>query len=118
MALGTSLFQGLAVDLTTASAQGPPARGFPERSRSIDVLAGRLAQLAAGQGIPAAAAPLAELREEVDGLRTALRALEGPQASEDSVQRATQRLGLFEGALQRFEQSLVPPSDASGGGIA
>ena len=107
--LGTSLFQGLAADLATASAQGPPRGGYPQRAQTIDVLAGQLAELAAGQGDPAAATPLAGLRDELDELRTAVRALEGPVAApQDAVQHATQRLGQFEAALQRFEQSLNP----------
>jgi len=113
---GTSLFQGLAGDLATASAQGPPAHGFPERSQQIDVLAGQLAELSAGQGDPAAATPLAGLRDEVDELRAAVRALETPHAApQEAVQHATQRLGLFETALQRFEQSLKPAAPGAGG---
>ncbi len=118
-ALGTSLFQSLAADLTTASAQGPPKGGFPQRTQEIDVLAGQLAELAAGQGDPAAATPLAGLRDELDELRTAIRALEGPIAApQEAVQHATQRLGQFEAALQRFEQSLNPPPSAGGGGMS
>jgi len=117
VAAGSTLFQGLAGDLATASAQGPPPHGFPERSQQIDLLAGQLAELSAGQGDPAAAAPLAGLRDEVDELRTAIRALETPQAApQEAVQHATQRLGLFETALQRFEQSLEPPAPNAGGG--
>jgi len=117
VAQGTSLFQALAGDLATASAQGPPAHGYPGRSQQIDVLAGQLAELAAGQGDPAAAAPLSGLRDEVDELRAAVRALETPQAApQEAVQHATQRLGLFETALQRFEQSLKPPPQSATGG--
>jgi hypothetical protein len=117
VAAGSTLFQGLGGDLATASAQGPPLHGFPERSQQIDVLAGQLAELAAGQGDPAAAAPLSGLRDEVDELRAAVRALETPQAApQEAVQHATQRLGLFETALQRFDQSLKPSTPNAGGG--
>jgi hypothetical protein len=112
VSLGTSLFQDLAADLATASVHGPPAGGFPERSRAIDVLAGQLATLAAGQGEPAAATPLAGLRDDLDGLRSAVRAFEGAQVvPQDAVQQASQRLALFETSLQRFAGSIGPPSE-------
>jgi hypothetical protein len=117
--LGTSLFQGLAADLATAAAQGPPREGFPQRMQTIDVLAGQLAELASGQGDPAAATSLSGLRDELDELRTAIRGLEGPVADpQGAVQQATQRLGRFETALQRFEQSVHPQPGMEGGGIS
>ena len=115
VASGASLFQGLAADLATASVHGPPAGGFPERSQAIDILAGHLAELAAGQGDPAAATPLAGLREDLDGLRAAIRALEGTTpAAPEVVQQAQQRLAVFETSLQRFERSLGSPTERDG----
>ena len=109
-ASGTSLFQRLAAELATASVQGPPADRFAESTRQVDLLAGRLAELAAVPGEAAAASPLADLREALDGLRSSMGAFQALHVSpEDAVRRAQQSLALFETALERFRGSIEPP---------
>ena len=68
---GQHLYEQPAADPAVASIVGHAPSSVAESFRLVDIRAGRLAELASGPGDPQIQAALADLRDEVDRLRTA-----------------------------------------------
>jgi hypothetical protein len=108
----------------TLHEQMPARHDVRDRSRLlvVELDAGQLAELAAVPGEAAAMSPLADLRSQLDGLRSSMGAFQAVDVSpENAVQGAQQSLALFETSLERFRGSIAPaappePAQAPSGG--
>jgi hypothetical protein len=106
-----SLFLRISADLGRVNIAGAVPVSLTESQRQLDVLAGRLAELARDPGHISAQAPLAELRETVDGLRLSLKGFGGAHVSlADTLSRASAELSTFEAAAMRFRDQIEPPA--------
>jgi hypothetical protein len=110
------LYDRLAADLAAARFGGRTPSSLGESLRLVDVLAGRLAELASGPGYPQIQAALADLRDEVERLRTCLQSIgasgAGPAGDADqarAVKECGRQLVVFETALRTFRDRVGPP---------
>jgi hypothetical protein len=71
---GQHLYEQPAADPAVASIESHAPSSVAESLRLVDIRAGRLAELASGPGDPQIRAALADLRDEVDRLRTCVNA--------------------------------------------
>ena len=108
---GEALYERIAADLSRINIEGSVPESLAESQRTLDVLAGRLAELARDPGHINAQPSLATLRQEVDGLRVALQGLGGVQVNlAEALPDASRRLTSYEGAVRAFRDQIEPPA--------
>ena len=94
------MYERLAAELALASIDDAIPEGLTESERLLQVLAGQLAVMATSPVDSRTRLALADLREELEGLRSALRTMESSTRPQTTIPR--RHLVIFEVALRTF----------------
>lgn len=104
IATGIRVYERLAAEFALAQTERRLPLTLAESERLLDVLAGQLASLTAVTNQPLKALAIQDLRDETDFLRRDVGTLGSEAALAPQLERAGQRLVVFESAVRRLRQ--------------